>query len=170
MCKCMLITVSIWTNSSLSGPQAYTIWPSINRSSRPCLTLEQFATKAFKNASTKWIELTLIPGNHSLSLELWFENLECISVNAIMLGTRITCSGSGQLSLFNISKSLLHGIVLSGCQSISATDLKNLSINHCTFFLDGNGFSLLLISLIEPKLCSTILYFMSSTQEAEMVP
>ena len=148
----VLMTVSIWTNSSLCSSQAYNIWPSTNCLSKPCLTLEQFTTSDFKNAFAKQIKLTLAPGNHSLSSELLFENLEYLSLNATLdiKGTRIICNGSGRLSLFNISESLIDRITFSECQNMSGMDLKALTINNCTFFLGGNG-SLLLLTLHRTK-------------------
>lgn len=145
-CVQVLITVLAWTNSSLCMSQTYSILPSINCFSwKPCLTLEDFATNT-RNASAKSIELTLTPGYHSLSLELSFKNLEYLSLNATsdIKETRITCHSFGQLSLFNISRSRINGIEFLECKNNTAMDLKNLTVNNCTFSFGGNGsFSLL---------------------------
>ncbi len=121
----MLIALLVWTNSSLCRLQTYNIWPSINCFIQPCLTLEQFATSTFKNASA-WIELSLSPGNHSLSSELLLENLSYLSLNAISdtEKTRITCNGSSQLSLFNISESQMN------CNLLTPTQIQQLISNR----------------------------------------
>ena len=146
----VLITVLAWTNSSLCMSQTYSICPSSNCFScqQPCLTLEEFATRVLKNASAKLIELTLAPGNHSLSSKLSLKNLEYLLLNATSdtKETRIICNSFGQLSLLNISSSHINGIEFLECKNNTAMELKNLTINNCTFSLGGNG-SLSLLKL-----------------------
>ena len=136
----VLIVFLVCTNS-LCQSQTYNIWPLTNCFSQSCLTLEQFATNTLKKASAKWIKLTLAPGNHSLSSELLLENLENLSLNANFdrQETRIICYRSSRLSLFNISESLIDGITFSECKNNTAMDLKDLTINNCTFFLGSSG-------------------------------
>ena len=155
----VLIALLVWTNSSLCRSQTYNICPSINCFIQPCLTLEQFATSTFKNASAKRIKLSLSPGNHSLSSELLLENLSYLSLNAISdtEKTRIICNGSSQLSLFNISESQIDGIMFSECQSIIAMNLKNMTINNCIFF--GRNGSLPLLELNRSKVLFKISSF-----------
>ncbi len=153
----VIIALLVWTNSSLCRLQTYNIWPSINCFIQPCLTLEQFATSTFKNA--KRIKLSLFPGDHSLSSELLLENLSCLSLNAISdtEKTKIICNSSSQLSLVNISESQIDGIMFSECQSIIAMNLKNMTINNCTF-LGRNG-SLPLLELNRTKVLFKISSF-----------
>ena len=157
----VLIMVLAWINSSLCMTQIYSIWPSINNcfSRQSCLTLEEFATHALKNASAKSIELTLAPGNHSLSSELSFKNLEYLLLNATSdtEETRIICNSFGQLSLLNIRRSQINGIEFLECKNNTVMELKNLIINNCTFSLGGNGSS----SLLELKR-TTVLFRNSS--------
>ena len=143
----VLVALLVWPLSSFCRSHTYNIFPSIDHClSRPCLTLQQFAsTNGFKPASNETIKLTFFPGNHSLSSELVLANLDHLSLNASSdtKETRITCCS--RLSLSNISKSVIQGITFSECQSNLITDLRDLTIDNCTF-LGKNGHNISLFT------------------------
>ena len=126
--------------------EEYCIIPSVDTQccTRPCHTLENLNLNSNSDAI---IQLTLQPGNHSLSSKVEISNKKVFTLSLqkdSFNGTIIICNDHGQLVISNINHVEIIDIAFLGCESIRATNITTLVIKNCSYFNDYNRGSMLL--------------------------
>ena len=113
----------------------------------PCFTLSQYATKPsdyFASNTT----LILLPGNHSLDLQLSIRSISFLSVDSNTTShsvTSITCNQSARFTFESINVVSMRGLVLFGCVNNEVTKVEQFTLEDCTFKgqgRDGTGLEL----------------------------
>ena len=133
---------------TLMAAETYYVTPLSKNSSYeenvPCFTLSQYAMKTssyFASNST----LILLPGNHSLDLELSIQNITFLSIvqysfiseTVYISDTFITCHQSARFMFVNINIVSIRGLTFLGCMNTNVTFVKEFEMEDCS--LHGQG-------------------------------
>ena len=105
----------------------------------PCFTLSQYATKP-SNYFASNTTLILLPGNHSLDLEISIRNIKFLSVELNTTShsdTSITCNQYARFAYESISIISIRGLVLFGCVNNEVTSVEQFTMEDCS--LNGQG-------------------------------
>ena len=124
----------------LTSAETYYVTPS---SSIPCpgegvlcFTLSQYATKP-SNYFASNTTLILLPGNHSLHLQLSIRDITFLFIETTHSDISITCRQSARFTFETINVVSMRGLVLFGCVNNEVTKVEQFTLEDCT--LQGQG-------------------------------
>ena len=130
-----------------TSAETYYVKPSTNtpcpEEDVPCFTLSQYANKSLTSSYfASNTTLIILPGNHSLDLELSICNNTFLSVvlNTVSLsdqGTSITCHQTARFTIENVDVVEIKGLVLLGCVNNKVTLVEHFILEDC--YLEGQG-------------------------------
>ena len=98
----------------------------------PCYTLSQYATKS-SNYFAFNTTLILLPGNHSLDLQLSIRNITFVFIETTHSDISITCRQSARFTFETINVVSMRGLVLFGCVNNEVTKVEQFTLEDCTF-------------------------------------
>ena len=124
----------------LTSAETYYITPSSSipcpGEGVPCFTLSQYATKP-SNYFASNTTLILLPGNHSLHLQLSIRNITFLFIETTHSDISITCRQSARFTFETINVVSMRGLVLFGCVNNEVTKVEQFTLEDCT--LQGQG-------------------------------
>ena len=101
----------------------------------PCYTLSQYASKPNDYFASN-TSLILLPGNHSLDLELRINNITFLSVSVAnetsLTDTMVTCSSAGKFWFGSVEDVHVRDLVFSGCVNNIITSVIEFTLEDCT--------------------------------------
>ena len=97
---------------------------------QPCLTLSEFAAIDTKNVSTT---LILLPGNHSLLVNLSLSNIKILEIHSNDSNTQIKCTTSSRFSFESIERVSIRRLNFTGCGNNLVKNVTKFFIQETTF-------------------------------------
>ena len=123
----------------LTSAETYYVTPSSSipcGEGVPCFTLSQYATKP-SNYFASNTTLILLPGNHSLHLQLSIRDITFLFIETTHSDISITCRQSARFTFETINVVSMRGLVLFGCVNNEFTKVVQFTLEDCT--LQGQG-------------------------------
>ena len=112
---------------------------------QPCLTLSQYATNS-NGSDNNNIELFILPGNHSLLVNLSFSNLLSLEIYS-NVSTTIECDSSSRLEFEFIDSVYVRNVKFIGCGGNIVRNVDDFLLQETTFQgKENSGTSLTLIN------------------------
>lgn len=135
-----------------------------------CLTLHQFAIES-GNSVDNQIQLTLLPGNHSLDANIFFSNTDNVSLMSISenpLTVSINCGLVGTIALSRVKSVHVSGIRFVDCIDMITDQVNSFILNDCIFTTSSISEEMLSTGLIVTEtnlyICKTSFMFFHGVQ------
>ena len=101
-------------------------------STQPCLTLNEFIVKPHRNLSMH-TSLRLLPGNHSLNLDLQIQFLENISIFSQTNLSWIVCDQPREFQFLNVTTVRIRNLGFMGCGGNKVAYVSSFRVENCIF-------------------------------------
>ena len=143
----MSLLILTFLGVTRSGASVYYIIPNESDcwvAESECVTLSEFAASDTKNVS---ITLILLPGNHSLLMDLSVSDIKFLGIHSNVSNVQIKCESSSHISFESIKRVSISKLNFIGCGNNLVKNITEIFIQETTFKGQANtGTSLKLIN------------------------
>ena len=119
---------------NLVSAETYYVTPTSSTAcpGEPCLTISEYAAELQNNVSSV-VTMAFLEGEHMLSQNLSFQNLDEFSLTNIAPGTKVNvfCSYGANFQLQNIVNVSIDHIELHGCNGNAVTIVETFFLKNC---------------------------------------
>ena len=98
-----------------------------------CFTLQQFAATVQYTSFNTTLQLTLLPGNHSLASELFISDVDTFKMLSNAKDVWITCIDIGTFTFVSVKSVEIRNLMFLKCGENRANTVASLTIHECTF-------------------------------------
>ena len=99
-----------------------------------CFTLQQFAATVQYTSFNTTLQLTLLPGNHSLASELFISDVDTFKMLSNAKDVWITCIDIGTFTFVSVKSVEIRNLMFLKCGENRANTVASLTIHECTFY------------------------------------
>ena len=184
LCFKQSVTITLLLSSLISVmAETYYVTPNSTtpcpQGGEPCLTISQYATKP-SNYFASNVSLILLPGNHSLEVDLRIRKLTNLKLSVqttsntslmesllTLTDVNVRCNPPASFAFQEIVQIEMNGIDFFECTSIHVTSMDQFTLDSCNFYGEGrDGTGLVLSGIVVGTIISSSFHLHTGIETA----